>query len=161
MFSFSHCSCVEYFSEQTLARGGENYLNRVTKIILEIDFFTHNTDDTIDGLGLRAMFSDSEGSLRNLFPNLKRLTIDFADSDTAFRRSRGSPAKNADDNMWYDMFQDLWDVMWRHPLENVDVVVLGLRAPENEWHMARDLMGLEYEEYVCKVPIPQWLESGW
>ena len=160
-FWFTNCAYVHYFAEQTLARGGENYLNRVTKVVFEIDFFTDDKDGTIDHLGLRELFSDSEGSLRKLFPSMKSLVIDFADSDTAFRRSRCSGPNYADDEIWRDMFQDLWDVMWRHPLENVEVVVWGLREPENRWHMARDLMGLEYEEYVCEAPILESVDSGW
>ena len=154
MFSFSHSSCVEYFYEQTLARGGENYLNRVTKIIFEIDFWTHNKDYTIDGLGLREMFSYGEYNFRNLFPCLKRLIVDFADSHTFVRRGRHCSPTYADEEGWHsDMFRDLWDVMWWHPFENVEVTVLGLREPENEWHMERDLMGLEYEEFVEKPRI--------
>ena len=143
-----------------MARGGDNYLNRVTKIEFEIDFFTDDEDGTIDGLGLRELFSDSEGSLGKLFPSLKSLVIDFADNDTAFRRSRHCGPSYADDKIWSDMFQDLWDVMWTHPLENVEVKVLGLREPENEWHMARDLMGLEYKEYIRPAPMPAY-DSGW
>ena len=158
-FWFCQAGSVAAFVTETLAReNGRALLNRVKSIRLEFELWHEDLEGlSIDAdyyIGWRELFGNPEYRLPSLFPGLKHLLLEFLHSESRFR-TKYTPTKSVDQGN--ETFFELWDWMVENPLGELSVVVNGLSGPENEWHMARDVMGLEYEEYV--EPVDKTLEA--
>ena len=158
-FWFCQAGCVAFFVKETLAKeNGRALLNRVKNIRLDFELWHEDLEGmTFDGqyiIGWRDLFLDPKYRLPSLFPGLKHLSLEFCHSESRFR-TKHTPTKCADQDN--EMFFELWDWMAENPFRGISVEVTGLSQLENEWHMARDAMGLEYEEYV--KPVCKTLEA--
>ena len=161
-FWFDNAYCVVSFVTQTLARkNGRALLNRIRSICLEIELWHEDLEGTsVEGeyyIGWRDLFADPEYRLPKLFPGLERLLLEFNHSESRFR-TKWTPTRSVDEGN--ETFFELWDLMAENPLWELSVDVLGPNE-ENTWHMARDIMGLEYEEYVEPVDETPEVDIDW
>ena len=156
---FSAADPVVMFAAQAKANG-EEALNRITKLRLEIDLFHDDWENwdigTRKGIGWKHLLTHPDFGLNKMFPKLKHLDLPFMDSQTLFR-SPGNP-KFADQQDYNEHFHELWDILWEKVrVEKATVSWLGEKV--NERNLENRLMRKGEMEYVevYKTPPPEEL----